>query len=170
MESYANTLKCGYFYVYCLRSCMLMSLRWRHNARDGVSNHQPQDCLLNRLFRHRSNKTPKLCVTGLCAGNSSVTGGEFPTQMASNTEKVSICSCFDDVCQVFSWTRTYISWHFILEVFERILYFSELSCYIFHTTGPLWWKSTGEHVDSLTRDQRCGKYTARDISITVSSI
>ena len=31
-------------------------LRWRHNDRDGVSNHQPHDCLLNRLFRHRSNK------------------------------------------------------------------------------------------------------------------
>ena len=24
------------------------SLRWRHNERDGVSNHQPHDCLLNR--------------------------------------------------------------------------------------------------------------------------
>ena len=31
-------------------------------------------CLLNRLFRRRSNKTSKLCVTGLCAGNSPVTG------------------------------------------------------------------------------------------------
>ena len=26
------------------------SLRWRHNERDSVSNHQPHDCLLNRLF------------------------------------------------------------------------------------------------------------------------
>ena len=46
------------------------SLRWRHNDNDGVSNHQPHDCLLNRLFRHRSKKTSKLRVTGLCAGNS----------------------------------------------------------------------------------------------------
>ena len=30
-------------------------------------------------------KTPKLCVTGLCAGNSPMTG-EFSTQMASNVE------------------------------------------------------------------------------------
>ena len=44
-------------------------LRWRHNGRDGVSNHQPHDCLLNRLFRHRSKKTPKLRVTGLCVGD-----------------------------------------------------------------------------------------------------
>ena len=34
-------------------------------------------------------KTPKLRVTGLCAGNSPVTG-EFPAQMASNAENVSI--------------------------------------------------------------------------------
>ena len=46
------------------------SLYWRHNDHDGVSNHQPHGCLLNRLFGRRSTKTPKLCVTGLCAGNS----------------------------------------------------------------------------------------------------
>ena len=33
-----------------------ISLRWRHNGRDGDSNHQPHDCLLNRLFRRRSKK------------------------------------------------------------------------------------------------------------------
>ena len=27
------------------------SLQWRHNGRDSVSNHQPHDCLLNRLLR-----------------------------------------------------------------------------------------------------------------------
>ena len=65
------------------------ALQWRHNGRDGVSNHQPHDCFLNRLFRRRSKKTSKLCVTGLCEGNSPVTG-EFPTQRASNAENVSI--------------------------------------------------------------------------------
>ena len=54
-----------------------------------VSNHQPHDCLLNRLFRRRSKKTPKLSVTGLCEGNSPVTG-EFPAQWASDAENVSI--------------------------------------------------------------------------------
>ena len=49
----------------------------------GVSNQQPHDCLLNRLFRRRSKKTSKLRVTDLCVGNSPVTG-EFPAQMASN--------------------------------------------------------------------------------------
>ena len=69
--------------------CWHSSLQWRHNGRNSVSNHQPHDCLLNRLFRRRSKKTSKLRLTGLCAGNSPVTG-EFPTQMASNAEKVSI--------------------------------------------------------------------------------
>ena len=65
------------------------ALQWRHSGRDSVSNHQSHDCLLNRLFRRRSKRTSKLRVTGLCAGNSPVTG-EFPAQMASNAENVSI--------------------------------------------------------------------------------
>ena len=47
-----------------------VTLQWRHNDHDGVSNHQPHGCLLNRLFRRRSKKTTKLRVTGLCVGNS----------------------------------------------------------------------------------------------------
>ena len=66
-----------------------VSLPWRHNGPDSVSNLQPQDCFLNRLFRRRSKKTSKHRVTGLCAWNSPVTG-EFPAQMASNAENVSI--------------------------------------------------------------------------------
>ena len=64
---------------------------WRtlHNGHDGVSNYQPHDCLINRVFRSRSKKTSKLRVTGLCVGNSPVTG-EFPAQMVSNAENVSI--------------------------------------------------------------------------------
>ena len=68
---------------------MKTSLQWRHNQHDGVSNHQPHDCLINRLFRSRSKKTSKLCVTSLCAGTSLVTG-EFPTQRGSDAENVSI--------------------------------------------------------------------------------
>ena len=64
-------------------------LKWRHNELDGVSDHQPDDCLLNRLFRCKSKKKSNLRVTGLCAGNSPVTG-EFPAQRASNAENVSI--------------------------------------------------------------------------------
>ena len=71
---------------YILPVC---AIQWRHNGRDSVSNHQHHDCLLNRLFRSRSKKASKLCATGLCAGNSPGTG-EFPAQMASYAENVSI--------------------------------------------------------------------------------
>ena len=65
------------------------SLQWRHNEGDGVSSHRRLHCLLNCGFRRRSKKNSKLRVTGLCAGNSPVTG-EFPAQKASNAENVSI--------------------------------------------------------------------------------
>ena len=79
--------------VFSLRQQLVVAvtwtLKWCHNGNDSVSNHQPHDCLLNHLFSRRSKKTSKLRVTGLCAGNSPVTG-EFPAQMASNAENVSI--------------------------------------------------------------------------------
>ena len=85
-----------YFQIRSIRHwnpCMFMfptlgfpcALRWRHNERDGVSNHRRFHCWLRRI----SKKTSKLRVTGLCAGNSPVTG-EFPAQKASNAENVSI--------------------------------------------------------------------------------
>ena len=61
------------------------ALQWRHNGHDGISNHQPHDCLLKGLFGRRSKKTSNLRVTGLCAET-----GEFTAQMASNAENVSI--------------------------------------------------------------------------------
>ena len=76
-------------------TCRWFTLRWHHNGRDNISNHQPHDCLLNRLFRRRSKETSKLRVTGLCVGNSPGTG-EFPIQMASNAKMFP----FDDVIMV----------------------------------------------------------------------
>ena len=39
-------------YTFPLVDCndFCASLRWCHNGQDGVSNHQPHHCLLNRLF------------------------------------------------------------------------------------------------------------------------
>ena len=75
--------------LFHIHQQMAISLQWRHNEHNGVSNHQPHDCLLNRLFRHRSRKTSKLRFTGFCEGISPVTG-EFPTQRVSNADNVSI--------------------------------------------------------------------------------
>ena len=74
-----------------------MSLQWRQNGHNSISNHQPRHCLLSRLFRRRLKKISKLRVTGLCAGNSPGTG-EFPAQMASYAENVSI------------WWRHHVEW------------------------------------------------------------
>ena len=72
-----------------LRNWNILLKHRRRNERDGVSNHRLLDGLLRRLLRRRSKKTSKLRVTGLCEGNSPVTG-EFRSQRASNTENVSI--------------------------------------------------------------------------------
>ena len=55
----------AYFYTHAnfttAQDDWLFTLHWRHNDHDGVSNHQPHGCLLNRLFRRRSKKTSKKC-------------------------------------------------------------------------------------------------------------
>ena len=67
---------------------IITALQWGHNEWDGISNHQPYSCLINRLFWRRLKETSKLCVTGLCEGNSPVTS-ELSTQRASNMENIS---------------------------------------------------------------------------------
>ena len=54
-----------------------------------MASQNTSNCLLNCLLRCWSKKTSKLHVTGLCAGNTLVTG-EFPAQKVSKMEKVSI--------------------------------------------------------------------------------
>ena len=128
------------------------TLQWRHNGRSGVSNHQPHDCLLNRLFRRRSKETSKLRVTGLCVRDSPMSG-EFLSQMASNAENVSI------------WWRHHDK---ILRLFNGTYMYSTLSCcattvfpYMtplsngntFRVIGPLWGKSIGQGRIPLTEGQ-----------------
>ena len=77
-----------------------ITLQWRHNGPHGVSSHQPHHCLLNRVFRRRSKKTSKRRVTGLCVGNSPLTG-EFPHKWPVTRKMFP----FDDVilnCTLFS--------------------------------------------------------------------
>ena len=60
----SNHFICRYHGRWCLGSrlagCQILHLQpllWRHNGRDGVSNHQPRECILNRSSRRRSKKT-----------------------------------------------------------------------------------------------------------------
>ena len=71
------------------------TIQWRHNGRDSVSNHQPHNCLLNRLFRRRLKKISKLRTTGLCEGNSPVPAN-FP-------HKCPVKFRFNDVIMSSSW-------------------------------------------------------------------
>ena len=91
------TEKIPRLHVYNLqeKEIQFSPLQWLHNEPDGVPNHRRLDCLFNPLFRRRSKKTSKLRVTGLCEGNSPVTG-EFPSQRASKAENV------------FSWWRHHV--------------------------------------------------------------
>ena len=99
---------------------VILSLQWRHNECHGVSNRRCVDCLLNRLFGRRSKKTSKPHGTGLCGGNSPVTG-EFPSQRASNAENVSI------------WWRH----HFALAGFCWIIYHYSSGLLNWHWTNPM---------------------------------
>ena len=42
--------------VESITTIFYSTLQWRHNGRDCIPNHQPNDYLLNRLFRRRSKK------------------------------------------------------------------------------------------------------------------
>ena len=78
--------------------CSVHTICTRHNGLDGVSNHQPYDYLLSRLFRRRSKKTSKLRVTGLQVCGE-FTGGpvNFPHKWPVTRKMFP----FDDVIMVY---------------------------------------------------------------------
>ena len=77
------------------------SLRRRHNGRDGVSNHQPHDCLLNRLIRRRAKKTSKLHVTWPLCGE--LTGDRW----ILHTKKGTVTRKIFPFADVIIWFATY---------------------------------------------------------------
>ena len=92
-------------------STKCITLQWRHNEREGVSNHRRLNCLLKHLFRRRSKKTSKLRVTGLCEGNPPVTGGS-PHKGPVRREMFP----FDDVIIRVSWIASSLGYHYLLIV------------------------------------------------------
>ena len=63
---YIVSIRNVYIKYIHLNNIFRKTLQLRNNERDGVSNHQHLDCLLNRLFRRTSKKSSKLRFTGLC--------------------------------------------------------------------------------------------------------
>ena len=113
-----------HLFVISINEIRCTPLQWRRNEHDGVSNPHPHDCSSNRLFRRRSKKTiSKIRFTGLCAGNSPVTGTtnsqqQIHTQMRSNIlYSPSICwYILYMACQgcVSLHSPNEFSWHLIL--------------------------------------------------------
>ena len=142
----------------------LPSLRWRHNGCYRVSIHQPHHCLLNRLFGRKSRKTSKLRVTGLCAENSPGTG-EFPAQMASYAEDVSIWWRHHDQHQTTTiiritdngrrlWKRFPYYWSFVrvstgdTQIHGNAELWRFLSCWIEHSGEQIFRLQTVEWFDT----------------------
>ena len=94
---------------------LIYSLQRRHNGCDGVSNQQPHDCLLRRLFRRRSKKTSKLCVTGLCAANSP---GPVTRQMFPFDDVIMYYACHK-LCHYSSCRHGMDSCSALLDIFFR---------------------------------------------------
>ena len=103
--------------------------------------------LLNRLFRQRSNKTPKLRITDLCAGNSPVTD-EFPNKRPVTREKINLMtSSWWKMMAIFVTIRsilkqfwpifsTYI-WLYISLRWHRTLFLSQCTLGPVYTGMPL---------------------------------
>ena len=100
-------------------------LQWRHNRRDGVSNHQPHDCLHNRFFGRRSKKNIE-APRHYLEGKSPVTG-EFPAKMASNAGMFP----FDDVIMPFAQKILEIWYSFFIAIDYILTPFSEYCCLIY---------------------------------------
>ena len=77
----------------CVIIASCVALWWRHNERDTVWNHQPHDCLLNRLFRRRSRKTR----------NSRHKG---PVTRMTSSWKTRIVTHINKMTSIWSCTRT----------------------------------------------------------------
>ena len=121
----------------------MIPLLWRNNEPDGVSNHQPCHCLLNRLFRRRWKKTSKLPVTGLCEGNSPVTS-EFRAQRASNAENVSIWWRHRDcanpgVVMTLLWFGPTLQIYIFVSKWVLYYYYQCIRYNLLEPQKPIWW-------------------------------
>ena len=94
--------------------------------------------LNNHLYRRRSKKTSKLHVTGLCEGNSPVTG-EFPSQRASYVENVSIWWRHLNTGPCYNWP---LYWASVLGLLIGPLYWASV---LWLCTGTLYCDSVQGH-------------------------
>ena len=123
----------------------LRPLQRLHNERDGVSNHQPHDCLLNRLLKARIKETSKFRITGICEGHRSPVNSPHKwsvtrkiylmTSSWIKSWKVNICLCYYITAIVFLDVGTScIVWmHILYHIFFIISHF------LFWTYSQMLW-------------------------------
>ena len=101
-----------------------------YNGRECVSNHQPHDCLLNRLFRRRLiKKTSKLRVSGLCVGNSPVNSPhKWPVTRKMFPFDDVIMGAWNALALCLNIDNLWPEWHFICYNQLRGIFFR---CYCF---------------------------------------
>ena len=131
-----------------------LSLRWRHDGRAGVSTHQPHECLLNFLFRHRSKKTSKLRVTCLCEGNS-----PWPVNSPHKGPVTRKMLPFDDVIMLEN--AWYYIWYYIARAMWLLLRTNgRFECYSVTGSGmcmlcsdgwPDWFPKVDQWVEIWTK-------------------
>ena len=129
---------------------MDISLQWRNNGHDGVSNHQPHDCLLKRLFKRKCQSSASLAfVRGI---------HEWPVNSTHKRPVTRKMFPFDDIImlshllfsssnwtQIKSYSRLRCSlsftsvWYFCMAR-RRFISFSLINLSNLDVRSFIWWK------------------------------
>ena len=133
LQSIMASFLCGWpGDVTCLDT---YSLKWCHDERNGISNQQPDDCLLNGVFGRKSKKLQSHAyVTGVCEGihrwpvnsphKGSVTREIFPFGDVVMQRASSVClACFPP-----PWRHEDSTPHFAVFWEQHYLYYLILQC------------------------------------------
>ena len=83
-----------------------ISLQWRHNGRNGISNHRRLDFLLNRLFRRRSKKTSSSASLAFTRGIRWRPVDSTPKEPVTRK----MFSCDDVTCKFTIYIYLYFMW------------------------------------------------------------
>ena len=143
------------------------TLQWRHNGRDGVSNHQPHHYFSTVYWGAYRRKHQRSASLAFCAGNAPVTG-EFPAQKASIVENVSIWWRHHDISLRTSPHRTRIpkgditeeNYTFLFGVGCEYMYIDFtvfafcFRCFMFSYDNLIFWR--GIFVSHLPFELQCG--------------
>ena len=90
-----------------------MSLQWRYNERDGVSNHQRLDCLLNRVFKQNTKDPRHWHLSGESTGDRWIPFYKGPVAPKIFT--------FDDVIMEYIFINTLTLAYLTLSKFRIII-------------------------------------------------